>query len=337
MKLLRYLLFPIVPFYYLVTWMRNRLYDLGIKKSTTYDFPVICVGNLSVGGTGKTPMIEYLIRILKQEYSVATLSRGYKRSTDGFVIADETASASSIGDEPFQFYKKFKDIIVCVDADRRNGISNLMQLEHPPQLVLLDDAFQHRKVKANFNILLTPYSELYVNDMLLPTGNLREPRSGAKRADLIVVTKSPESISEHEKNRVIKSLKPENNQSVFFSWIAYSNLIKNTSEEKHLNDLSDRNFTLVTGIANSKPLVDYLKSKNLNFEHLNFGDHHAFTSKEIDDLKSKKLILTTEKDFMRLTPYFKDNQSIFYLPIELKIDHPMEFENLIKSKIIPKA
>ncbi len=332
-KILRYILLPIVPIYHVITWLRNKLYDLGIKKSLAYDFPLICVGNLSVGGTGKTPMIEYLIRLLNTNFRIATLSRGYKRSTDGFVIADESVTAFSIGDEPFQFYKKFGNIIVSVDADRRNGISELMKLNNSPQLILLDDAFQHRKVKATLNILLTSYSNLYVNDFSLPTGNLREPKSGAKRADIIVVTKSPESISETEKQGILKSLELEQHQKAFFSWISYSNVIKNPIENKELEELKSLKFTLVTGIANPYPLLTYLKSKNLNFEHLNFKDHHIFTLKEIANFKTKEFILTTEKDYMRLVHSFKESEKLFYLPIELKIDRPEEFELLIKEKI----
>ncbi|MEO6346661.1 MAG: tetraacyldisaccharide 4'-kinase [Aquaticitalea sp.] len=333
MKLIRYLLFPIVPIYYLVTWLRNKFYDWGIFKSTEHDVPTICVGNLSVGGTGKTPMIEYLIRLLKEDYQLATLSRGYKRSTKRFVIADEAATALTIGDEPFLIYSKFDTIIVCVDADRRNAITKLMQLENPPKLILLDDAFQHRKVKAKLNILLTSYTNLYADDILLPTGNLREPKSNAKRADVIVVTKCPESISDSDKKIIIELLKPKNHQRIFFSWIEYSNVIKSTFEEKKLEDLIGKNFTLVTGIANPKPLVDYLQSKNFNFEHLDFPDHHEFTSKEIENLKTQEFIITTEKDFMRLSPNFIGNKSLFYLPIELKIDRPKAFEMLVKGKI----
>jgi len=332
-KLVRYILFPVVPIYFLVTWLRNKCYDWGVFKSVEYDIPIICVGNLSVGGTGKTPMIEYLIRFLQPNYKLATLSRGYKRSTDGFIIADDTATATSIGDEPFQFYNKFEDIIVSVDIDRRNGISKLLDLDHPPQIILLDDAFQHRKVKAEFNVLLTPFHNLYATDILLPTGNLREPRSGAKRADVIIVTKCPESISESKKNSVIQLLNPEPHQNVFFSWIAYSEVIKNSFCVKPLNYLLDRKITLVTGIANSKPLLDYLSSKGLNFEHYNFEDHHDFSLREIENLKSKEWILTTEKDFMRLSAHFKDNENIFYLPIELMIDKSEDFKELIKQTI----
>jgi len=330
MKLVRNILFPIVPIYYLVTWLRNRLYDLGWKSSTSYQIPIICVGNLSVGGTGKTPTIEYLIRFLNQNYKVATLSRGYKRESSGFIIADESATAISIGDEPFQFYKKFKDVIVAVDVDRRHGISELIG-QKQPDIILLDDAFQHRKVKAGFTILLTSFDNLYSDDIVLPTGNLREPRSGAKRANLIVVTKCPETISEVEKATVINRLKPLPNQDVFFSSIVYSENVLNENKNLTLTDLKGETFTLVTGIANPKPLEEYLKYKGLQFEHLEFKDHHNFTDEDILSLKNKKRILTTEKDYVRLLPYFKDDNTLFYLPIKLEIDQSELFETTINT------
>ena len=333
MKLLRYILFPIVPFYYLVTWFRNKLYDFGIKSSRSFNVPVICVGNLSVGGTGKTPMIEYLIRLLKNDYKIATLSRGYKRKTKGFVIADKNINVEDIGDEPFQFFKKFKDLIVSVDANRRNGIEHLLKLKQKPDIILLDDAFQHRKVKAGFNILLTSFDNLYSNDIVLPTGNLREPKSGAKRANVIIVTKCPNSISDSEKNKIKSRLMLLMHQHVFFSSIVYSNTIKNTDEEMPLEDLKGRKFCLVTGIANAKPLVEYLNSEGLNFEHLNFNDHHEFSENEIELIKTKELIITTEKDFMRLEPYFKGKNMIFYIPIETSLDNASEFDGLVKTFI----
>ncbi len=328
MKILRYILFPIEPIYFLVTWFRNKLYDIGIKKSVSYDFPVICVGNLSVGGTGKTPMIEYLINLLKDEYKVATLSRGYKRKTKGFQLADKNANADSIGDEPFQFYSKFKnDILVAVDSDRRNGIQNLQQ--HIPEVILLDDAYQHRKVKAGFNILLTTYDNPYFKDIVLPTGNLREPRNGANRANIIVVTKCPKVLSESEKDDIIKRINPEKHQHVFFSTIAYSNKLFSVKKTITINNLES--FTLVTGIANATPLVDSLKGKNLNFEHLNFKDHHDFTKEDITALEKKELIVTTEKDFMRLKQYDSLQNKLFYLPITVSINEASKMNQLIKD------
>ena len=334
MKLLRYILFPIVPFYFLATWFRNKLYDFGIKSSSSFNIPVICVGNLSVGGTGKTPMIEYLIKLLSNKYKVATLSRGYKRKTKGFIIADQNMNAQDIGDEPFQFFKKFKDIIVSVDANRCNGIEHLLKFEQKPDVILLDDAFQHRKVKAGFNVLLTSFDNLYSNDILLPTGNLREPKLGAKRADVIIVTKCPNSISETEKSKIRRQLKPLNDQQVFFSSIKYSKTIKNAVEEINLEDLKEKKFTLVTGIANPNPLVEYLNSKSLTFDHLNYKDHHDFSEKDIDQIKSKQLIITTEKDFMRMESFLNGINNVFYIPIETSIENSKEFEMLIKNFMV---
>ena len=271
---------------------------------------------------------EYLIHLLKADYKVATLSRGYKRKTKGFQLADKNATAETIGDEPFQFYSKFKnEILVAVDANRCDGIQSL--LHENPEVILLDDAYQHRKVKAGFNIMLTTYNNLFVHDMLLPTGDLREPKKGANRANVIVVTKCPEDITEAQKQDIVKAIKPKTNQTLFFSSIVYSRKLKTLNNEIELKSLKDKEFTLVTGIADASPLVNYLKSQDFNFEHLIFGDHHDFSSKEIEVLQSKKLIITTEKDFMRLNKRVKNN--LYYLPIEVKLNDQEMFERLIKN------
>ena len=329
MKFIRIILFPIVPIYYLVTWFRNWLYDSGIKSSKSYDFPVICVGNLSTGGTGKTPMIEYLIRLLKDEKQLATLSRGYKRKTEGFVLADNKANADIIGDEPFQFYRKFNAISVAVDANRQNGIAKLRALQSPPEVILLDDAYQHRKVKAGFNILLTAYNNLYYKDIVLPSGNLREPRYGAKRANIIVVTKCPKAISEAEKQRIISGLKLKKHQQVFFSYVDYSSRVISELDDMELTKLPK--FTLVTGIANAKPLVDFLVEKGLKFDHLEFSDHYNFRASDFENLASKSLIITTEKDYVRLSVSKELTSKLFYLPIEIKLDKPAQFNKAINS------
>jgi len=316
--------------YYLVTWVRNKMYDLGIKASKSYQIPIVCVGNLSVGGTGKTPMIEYLIRQLKDTYQIATLSRGYKRKTFGFQIANKDSSSESIGDEPFQFYNKFKnDIIVAVDSDRQNGIEKIQSFDDSVNVILLDDAFQHRKVKAGINILLTTYGNLYVDDFMLPTGNLREPKIGAQRADIIIVTKCPETLSNDEKVNIVKKLKPNSNQKVFFSVIEYSNFIINKNKKINLQDVN--NFTLVTGIANARPLVEFLNSKNRNFKQLNFKDHHEFSENDISQFSKEEFVVTTEKDFMRLQNQESLKENLFYLPIEVKIDKPTEFNTLVHN------
>lgn len=319
MKLLRKISFPFNPAYYVVTWLRNKFYDNGILGSSSYETPIICVGNLSVGGTGKTPLVEYLIRLLKNEHKIAVLSRGYKRKTKGFVLADENATANSIGDEPMQFHEKFQDITVAVDADRRNGISHL--LTKNIDAIILDDAFQHRKVEAGLNILLTTYSRPFYKDYILPSGTLREPRSGFKRADIIIVTKCPEDISKEEKDKIIKKIKPQDHQLVFFSWIGYGELPKEVTNAPSL--------TLVTGIANPRPLVEHLNSRKLEFDHLKFGDHHDFNDAEINLFRSKEMVLTTEKDYMRLKGRVESDR-LFFLPIEMKIDNAKDFDDRIK-------
>lgn len=329
MKFIRIILFPIVPVYFVVTWLRNWMYDVGLKTSKSYDFPVICVGNLSTGGTGKSPMIEYLIRILKGDKSIATLSRGYRRLTKGFVLAHDTETAESLGDEPFQFYNKFKNIKVAVDANRQNGIEKLRSLKDKPEVILLDDAYQHRKVTAGFNILLTAYNQLFCNDIVLPTGNLREPRSGAKRAHAIVVTKCPENLKPEEKDNIIKRLKLKDFQAIFFSSIDYSQRVKSLYNELELKNLP--RFTLVTGIANAKPMVNYLSSLGLKFDHLEFPDHYSFKPSDVEILKSKVLILTTEKDFVRLSINEDLKENLYYLPIRITLDKEDEFKAMIES------
>ncbi len=206
MIILRYLLFPFAILYGIITSIRNILFDKGVLKSYLFDIPIIAVGNLSVGGTGKTPQIEYLIRLLSPKYTVATLSRGYKRKSEGFVLADVNSNAEILGDEPFQMHQKFPNINVAVDADRKNGIEQLLSLSEKPNVILLDDAFQHRKVKAGFYILLSAFDDLFCNDLLLPTGNLRESRSGAKRANVIIITKCPKDLSEIAQENIIKTI-----------------------------------------------------------------------------------------------------------------------------------
>jgi len=330
-KLLRKILFPFVPLYYVVVFLRNKLYDWSFLKSKSYEFPLICVGNLSVGGTGKTPMVEYLISFLNQNYQLAILSRGYGRASKGFVIAGLTTASKDIGDEPFQIFNKFEDVIVAVDSDRQNGLQ-ILKNEHPSaEIVLLDDAFQHRKVLAGFNILLTAYDQLYCNDFVLPTGNLREPKSGAKRAQVIIVTKCPDTISVQHKIDVIKRLNPQPYQNIFFSTIRYSNMLISSNGSRPLTDLKGTSFTLVTGIANPMPLVAYLTSIGLNFEHLNYKDHHDFSESEEELIYSKSLVLTTEKDFSRLNT--KAHNGLFYLPIQLIIDRAEKFESLVTSYV----
>lgn len=331
MNLLRKLLFPFSLLYGGITALRNWLYDNDWLKSKAYDTPVICVGNLSTGGTGKSPMIELLVSFLKNDRRIAVLSRGYKRKTTGYRNVSSSDSVEEVGDEPLQFKKKFPEITVAVCEDRQTGIEKLQDIA---DVILLDDAFQHRKVKASLNILLTPFDSLYVNDCMLPTGNLREPKFGAKRADVIVVTKCPENMSDSTIETIKGKLKPKNNQEVYFSKIGYASEINNGNEQKPLSYLANREFLLVTGIANPKPLISYLKNEGLRFEEKTFADHHNFTISEMEELKKQPLILTTEKDFMRLQP-ISNATEIYYLPIKTVIlnDSEANFKHRIESAV----
>lgn len=314
MNFLRKILFPIAFLYWLITFIRNIFYDFGIFKSYLFDIPIIAVGNLSVGGTGKTPQIEYLIRLLSENYKVAVLSRGYKRSTEGFILADENSTASSIGDEPFQFYSKFPNIQVAVDANRKNGIENLLQLPNKPEVILLDDAYQHRKVKAGFYILLTAFDDLFCNDFILPFGNLREPSSGKNRADMIIVTKCPKDLSEIAQQKIIDKLKV--NQEIYFSTIQYDEYVFGNENKVLVSELKTENKLLVAGIANPKLFFDFLK--NDTDETLVFPDHHSFSTQDCNQVLAKangRKIITTEKDFVRLNRLLPKEQ-LYYLPIK---------------------
>ena len=330
MKLLRKLLFPFSILYGCVIAIRNFLFDIKFFNSSQFKTPTIVVGNLSVGGTGKTPQIEYLIRLLQDSFKVAVLSRGYKRKSEGFILADKTSTAEIIGDEPFQFYKKFQKIVVSVDADRANGIQKLEQIINAPDVILLDDAFQHRKVKAGLYILLTSYNNLYVNDFMLPSGNLREYRKGAARANIIIVTKCPAELSEKEQKNIREILKTTAFQQVFFTTINYDNELKGEVSIS-LDELKKKTILLITGIANPSPLISYLNSKNMIFKHLKYPDHHHFSEKELSEIKrlqnENTVILTTEKDYMRLGNKLKN---CYYISIETTfINHQHDFDKTI--------
>ncbi|PIF01655.1 MAG: tetraacyldisaccharide 4'-kinase [Maribacter sp.] len=299
MQLLRKIAFPISLVYALVVYIRNGLYDIGFLKSSSFKTPTICVGNLSVGGTGKTPMIEYLVAQLKDSYTVAVLSRGYKRKSKGFQMASSGGKVEEVGDEPYQIFNKFPDITVAVDADRCNGISRLEE-SVGPDVILLDDAFQHRKVKPVFSILLTAYGNLYTKDWYLPTGNLRDAKKEARRANVIIVTKCPDTLDGEGQLKIRKWLRPKEGQQVLFSRLQYGDRLKGNVPTLTLEGLLGRKITLVTGIANPGPLVRYLTDKGIDLEHLEFRDHHFFSTSEIGLFNSRSIVLTTEKDFARL-------------------------------------
>ena len=260
--------------FYLITFLRNKLYDFGLLKSYSFDIPIISVGNLAVGGTGKTPMVEFLINHFSKEYKIGVLSRGYKRKSKGFILASKIDDANSIGDEPFQYYSKFKNISVAVDKKRRRGINKL--IEHGVNLIILDDAFQHRKVIPTYSLLLSDYSNLYFNDYLLPRGSLRESKKGSKRADSIVITKCPENFSQSDKNYLINRVKLSSNQHIFFSKIKYSEELHSSSDTLNIKKLSNKKVNVVTGIVNSEVLISFLEDKNITVEHFKYPDHFDY-------------------------------------------------------------
>lgn len=334
MNVLRKILFPFAVLYGFITSIRNFLFDKGILKSTSFDIPVIAVGNLSVGGTGKTPQIEYLIRLLSDKYKVATLSRGYKRKSEGFVLADATSNAETLGDEPFQFYQKFPNIQVAVDANRTNGITQLLSQKEKPEIILLDDAYQHRKVKAGFYILLTSYGDLYADDFMLPTGNLRETRSGANRANIIVVTKCPKDLSNQNQEEIRLKLNVKSSQQIYFAFIDYDDAVYNKEKKIAVNEIKSEAKVLLAGIAKPKPFFDYLK--NENDECLTYPDHHHFSDSDLDEIQNKansKKIITTEKDYVRLRDSKLVSQ-LYYLPIKSTfINQQQNFDNTVLEYI----
>ncbi len=322
MFLRRLFLFPFAILYDALTRLRNRLFDLGLKPSASFDIPIINVGNLSVGGTGKTPMVEYLIRLLSNEYSLATLSRGYGRETKGMLVANESDTARTLGDEPFQIYQKFKDKVhVSVCEERAFAIPFLVDQFPDLKVVLLDDAFQHRFVKPGFSILLTDYSTPFYTDFVLPAGNLREARIGAKRADAVVVTKCPDHFSEDEMMSVSHRIREYTNKPIFFSTIRYGTPVSFIGS----NTLETSRVILVTGIAHAAPLKRYVADTFELVKHLNFNDHHAYSTADVLAMNSLAIelnaaILTTEKDKAKLEALAHKHaiSTIFSLPIELE-------------------
>lgn len=305
--------------------MRNRLFDKNILKSSGFNFPIICVGNLAAGGTGKTPMTEYLLRFLKKDFKTATLSRGYKRKTTGFAIANEQTTALEIGDEPMQFHQKFPDVVVAVGEERLVAIPQLLHERPETEVIILDDAFQHRQVQAGLNILLTDYSDLYTRDLMLPAGNLRDVRSSSARADIIVVTKCPAAITKEEKRKIIDEIDPTDQQQVFFTTIVYGKPY-HLFDRQELELAQDFAVLLVCGIANPAPLKTYLTDTVHTYDLLRYADHHIFHTNDLRDIKQqfeklkagKKIVLTTEKDAVRLEKFVAELRDfpIYVIPVE---------------------
>ncbi len=326
LKSFRYLLFPFSLLYGAAILLRNFLFDKKIFKSASFNFPIVCVGNLAAGGTGKTPMTEYLIELLQNDFEIATLSRGYKRKTKGYAIANEKSTALEIGDEPMQFHEKYKNITVAVGEERIVAIPQILHDKPNTDVIILDDGFQHRTVVAGLNIILTDFKNLYTRDIMLPSGDLRDVKSSSKRADIIVVTKCKLNLTKVESANIVAEIKPISNQKVFFTEILYAKpyhlFTQMPASIEESNDV-----LLIVGIANPKPLKTFLEKHTMSYEMLRFADHHIFSSSDLreilkhyEEIKSEnKIIITTEKDAVRLRKFEKElkHLPIFVIPIKL--------------------
>ncbi len=323
---------------------RNHLYDIEYKPVFRFDTRVISVGNLSMGGTGKTPFVEYLLRFLiskNYENKISTLSRGYGRKTSGFRIANKNDDPKSIGDEPFQIYKKFENKAhVTVGEDRVLAIPSILQDFPENEIIILDDAFQHRSVKPNLSILLTDYSSLFYKDYVLPSGTLREGRSGVKRAEVVVVTKCPKDISLKEKNEIRVKINSYTKNEVFFTSINYERPIPSVGDKGLGNKV-----ILVTGIAHAHHFKEFLLREGVEIlRHFDFADHHHFSVKEIQEIESlaeqeNATIITTEKDWVRLISMPELSTSfrtrLFYVPIMVQfLDDEESFHRILEDSIL---
>ncbi|MEO5595490.1 MAG: tetraacyldisaccharide 4'-kinase [Chitinophagaceae bacterium] len=327
LKPVRILLFPFSLVYFVIIFLRNRLYDNGIFKSASFNLPLICVGNIAAGGTGKSPMTEYLVKELKTHFKIATLSRGYKRKTSGYALANENSNALEIGDEPMQFHLKFPDVPIAVGEARIEAIPQLLHDKPGTQAIILDDAFQHRSVIAGMNIILTDCNNLYTRDWYLPTGDLRDERTSVKRAEIIIVTKCKPGMTSAEKEAVTEELAVEKNQAVFFTGIRYGQPYHIISK-KTVQVTTDVEVLLVTGIANPRPLKNLLQEKSKIYYEMAYNDHHIFTIDDLKDIQKRfnsigvdnKIILTTEKDAVRLVKFEHElaYMPLYVVPIELE-------------------
>ena len=339
-------LLPFSWIYGSIVRFRNWLFDIGLKKSKSFSIPIISVGNITVGGSGKTPHVEYLIRLLHDKAKIAVLSRGYKRKSHGYVLAEESTTMPEIGDEPFQMHQKFSDIYVAVDAKRARGIENLQNDEASKDVdvVLLDDAFQHRYVKPGINILLVDYHRLIIYDKMLPAGRLREPLSGKNRADIVIITKCPKDLKPMEFRVLTKAMDLYPFQKLYFTSIDYDTP-KGVFEEKQieLDKLQDYHVLLLTGIASPKQMEHDLKPMTKDITNLSFGDHHSFKGKDIDrindtfeSMPEPRIIITTEKDAVRLREteglYEKVKSNMYELPI--KVSFMLDQQDNFNEKII---
>ena len=340
-KTIAWIFWPLTMWYGIGVAVRNFLFAVGIKKQHSPHVTTIGVGNLVTGGTGKTPHVEYLLRLLGDTYPTALLSRGYKRKTSGYVLADEKTGVRELGDEPAMMHRKFKNVAVAVCEQRWVGIQHLLAGKNPPQLIVMDDVYQHRNVKPTLNILLTEYNKPYYSDRILPYGDLREFRSARDRANIIIVTKSPQSLNSLEKHAMVNALGAKPYQKVFFSYIDYGTPINMHDGTKiSLNDVEKA--IVLTGIANPKPMQDYVAS-HCEIKSMEYADHYNFKKSDANKIKNvyqqlksdKAIVITTEKDVMRLMKWNEllSDVPIYYLPIEIKIHQTEEhnFDKLVSS------
>lgn len=344
LKSFRILLFPFSLLYGLIVICRNFLYDKQILKSAQFNMPVICVGNLSVGGTGKSPTVEYLLKLLKDNYKVGTLSRGYKRKTKGYALATAGTSALEIGDEPMQFHCKFPDVAVAVGEERIVAIPQLLHDKPDTQVIILDDAYQHRRIKAGLNIILTECNDLFTRDFFLPTGDLRDQRSSYKRAQVIIVTKCAPDLSLRAKAMITDEIEPLENQALFFTSIKYETPYHIITKEKRIITHEDE-IVLICGIANPQPLKNYISEQAKTYYEQLYRDHHIFTIDDLQEINekfkeigtNKKFIITTEKDSVRLTKFHQELQDmpLYVLPVShyFLFDEENRFNSIVTSFI----
>ncbi len=336
----KFLLFPFTLIYASILSIRNLMFDWGFLKSSSFNLPIISVGNISVGGTGKTPHTEYLIKLLQNKYKLASLSRGYKRKSEGFLLADENSNSLDLGDEPMQMNRKFPDLSVAVDADRVNGVQQLLANEKGLNLdcILLDDAYQHRYIKPGLSVLLIDYNRPISHDFVMPMGRLRETASGKKRADIIIMSKCPTDLNKSETEKLKKSIKPLPHQELYFTTLDYAPIEPVFTSSKKFLSLNNSNseslgILLVTGIANPRPLRKYLNTFCSELNELQFPDHYTFKDKDIKQIEKafnalkfdNKIIITTEKDAIRFLDMKIESdileKNMAYIPLQIKFLH----------------
>ena len=335
---MRYLLFPFSLIYESITSIRNLMFDYGIFKSQSHNIPIICIGNLSIGGSGKTPHTQYIINLIKRNYKVAILSRGYGRNGSSLQYVEINSSPNQVGDEPLLIKQTHPDCLVVVEEKRNKGVKQILKDFPKTEVILLDDGFQHRWIKAGFNILITPYFSPYYQDYLMPVGNLRESKKGSERAQVIIISKTPEQSNATEKKGMLSKLNLFAGQTAYFSHIKYSKW-KCINTNNELQDDKVYSITLVTGIANAQPLVSHLQKAGHSIRHLEYPDHYKYTTKDIDnilarynaDKSTKKLILTTEKDATKLREFKKEfgTKNVYFAPIEVILEQGERFEKQI--------